>query len=346
MGSLLHVSLIACVCGAAPGSGETQPAAGAAAELVSVRKIWDRAPHNAFTDLIRFEGKWFCTFRESEGHVGGDGKLRVLVSTDGDTWESAALLAEKGVDLRDPKLSITPDGRLMIVAGGSVYRGRQRLTNRSRVAFSADGRDWTAPQPVLPEHEWLWRVTWHAGKAYGVSYKVPYVKGGQRELTLWSSDDGIHYDRITGLDVDGQPSETTLRFRPDGEVVALVRRSPPGIIGTSRPPYTKWQWHSAGQRLGGPNFIVLPDGSMWAASRSYPGGAKTVVSRVERDSYEPVLTLPSGGDCSYPGLVWHDGLLWVSYYSSHEGKTSIYLAKVRVRPEAEARGPASRPEGR
>ena len=30
------------------------------------------------------------------------------------------------------------------------------------------------------------------------------------------------------------------------------------------------------------------------------------------------------------GLVWHAGLLWVSYYSSHEGKTSIYLAKVRL----------------
>jgi len=26
----------------------------------------------------------------------------------------------------------------------------------------------------------------------------------------------------------------------------------------------------------------------------------------------------------------HEGLLWVSYYSSHEGKTSIYLAKVRL----------------
>ena len=45
--------------------------------------------------------------------------------------------------------------------------------------------------------------------------------------------------------------------------------------------------------------------------------------------YEPVLTFPSGGDTSYPGLVWHDGLLWMSYYSSHEGKTSIYLAKIK-----------------
>ena len=42
------------------------------------------------------------------------------------------------------------------------------------------------------------------------------------------------------------------------------------------------------------------------------------------------LELPSGGDCSYPGMVWHEGLLWMSYYSSHEGKTSIYLAKVRL----------------
>jgi len=44
------------------------------------------------------------------------------------------------------------------------------------------------------------------------------------------------------------------------------------------------------------------------------------------------LKLPSGGDTSYPGLVWHDGLLWVSYYSSHEGKTSVYLAKVKLPP--------------
>ncbi len=65
-------------------------------------------------------------------------------------------------------------------------------------------------------------------------------------------------------------------------------------------------------------------------SRSYLGGAKTVLARLSRAAYEPVLTFPSGGDTSYAGLVWHDGLLWVSYYSSHEGKTSIYLAKVEL----------------
>jgi hypothetical protein len=47
-------------------------------------------------------------------------------------------------------------------------------------------------------------------------------------------------------------------------------------------------------------------------------------------SYEPALQLPSGGDTSYPGMVWHEGILWMSYYSSHEGKTSIYLARIRL----------------
>ena len=55
----------------------------------------------------------------------------------------------------------------------------------------------------------------------------------------------------------------------------------------------------------------------------------TILARLTLTGYEPVLKLPSGGDTSYPGMVWHQGLLWISYYSSHEGKTNIYLAKIR-----------------
>jgi hypothetical protein len=49
-----------------------------------------------------------------------------------------------------------------------------------------------------------------------------------------------------------------------------------------------------------------------------------------RTTFEPALTLPCGGDSSYVGMVWHEDLLWLSYYSSHEDGTNIYLAKVRV----------------
>src|SRR2546423_6361442 len=71
-------------------------------KLISVQKIWHNGQHNAFTDLIRFNDQWFCTFRESEAHVGGNGKIRVLVSKHGEEWRSAALIAEEGIDLRDP----------------------------------------------------------------------------------------------------------------------------------------------------------------------------------------------------------------------------------------------------
>lgn len=326
------------------------PLRAAGPEIVSVEKIWDAGKHNAFTDLIRWHGQWYCTFREADAHVGGDGKLRLLESADGKAWQSAALVAEPGIDLRDPKLSVTPDDRLMIVAGGSVYEGKTLKGCQPRVVFSKDGRQWTAPKRVLTEGEWLWRVTWHGGVAYGVSYDAgeratPAAKKAAHEgkappgpadwkLKLFASPDGETYTLVAHLDVPGHPNETTLRFLPDGEMIALVRReggSRLGWIGRSRPPYAKWTWTETKHQVGGPNFIRLPDGSLWAAGRSYPGGAKTVIARMTGGGgYEPALTLPSGGDTSYPGLVWHNGLLWMSYYSSHEGKSAIYLAKVRL----------------
>jgi hypothetical protein len=158
----------------------------AEAEIVTIKKIWDEGRHNAFTDLIRWHNKWYCSFREADAHVGGDGQLRVLESADGDRWESIALITEQGIDLRDPKLSITPDDRLMIVAGGSVYEGKTLKGRQPRVAFSKNGRDWMPPQRVLTEGEWLWRVTWHGGKAYGVSYDAsertsPAAPGGSQD---------------------------------------------------------------------------------------------------------------------------------------------------------------------
>ena len=58
-------------------------------ELIEVRKIWDGAPHSAFTDLIRFRGSWFCAFREGEKHALCVGAIRVLMSADGEFWTSA-----------------------------------------------------------------------------------------------------------------------------------------------------------------------------------------------------------------------------------------------------------------
>jgi hypothetical protein len=80
----------------------------AKAELLNLQKIWDYAEHNAMTNLIRFRNRWFCTFREGVDHISPEGKIRVLVSDNGWSWNSAALLERPEHDLRDPKLSIIP----------------------------------------------------------------------------------------------------------------------------------------------------------------------------------------------------------------------------------------------
>ena len=295
-------------------------------QLESVEKIWGHAPHNAFTDLIRFRERWWCVFREGEGHDRPGGIVRVLTSETGVVWESAARVVEGGVDLRDPKLSVMPDGRLMLLMGGCVYDDDgEYLTRAPRVSFSEDGFMWSASRKVLAEDHWLWRATWHGDRAYSLS-KLGEGKEPRRGF-LYSSADGIEWDWITEFKLPGV-SETTLRFLPDGEMVALVR---PGYIGTSRPPYREWSFCETADRIGGPNFIRLPDGSLWGSGRLFTAdGPRTVLARMTTSSYEPALTLPSGGDTSYAGMVWHDDLLWMSYYSSHEDGTGVYLARVRL----------------
>jgi hypothetical protein len=320
------------------------PAAGGPLELVSVKRIWDQAPHSAFGDIIRFQGKWFCVFREGQGHVvkpgqTDDGVLRVITSPDGNTWTSAALIAEPGIDLRDPHLSVTSDGRLMVVSGGSEYPQGVYKTRQPRVMFSWDGTHWTAPRRVLEPGHWLWRVTWHDGTAYGVSkYGSPSkeMPENPRRQNLVSSKDGIHWSLVQELKVPGG-DETTARFLPGGRMVLFMRRSSEdglAMIGVSKPPYRQWEWSKTKYFTGGPNFFVLPDGRMIGGGRLFVDGdrgkPKTALGLMDLHSYTPSLILPSGGDTSYPGFAFHDGLLWVMYYSSHEAKTAIYLAKVKV----------------
>lgn len=306
-------------------------------KLLSVKKIWDGAHHNAFTDLTRFNNQWFCTFREAQGHVTGNGKIRVLASTDGDNWTSATLIEEPGIDLRDPKLCVTPDNRLMLTIGGSVYREKKLVERQPRVTFSKDGSAWTTPQRVLNKWDWLWRVTWHKSVAYGMVYGA--TAGGPESVRIVESTNGINYTLLADLHVTSRPNEATARFLDNDDCVVLVRREGAtkttgdknAWIGVSHPPYKNWSWNSAGLSIGGPNFVVLPGGKMIASGRTQTAsGAKTFVGDMTEKSVTPDLILPSGGDCSYPGMVWFENKLWLTYYSSHEGKTCIYLAKVAV----------------
>jgi hypothetical protein len=317
---------------------------GVEAKLVELAKIWDEAPHNAFTDLIRWKDSFYCVFRQGKGHVSSDGAIRVLKSKDASSWEPMALVTLDGYDLRDPHVSVTPDNTLMLLGGAAPRKqDNQSTPTGTFVCFSKDGQHWTEPRIVIEPGRWLWRVTWHKAKAYGVSYAAPE---GMPYLDLLTSSDGVSYEQhVARLFGQGYPTEVTLRFDTDGTCYALVRRDrledqpSSALLGVSRPNYTQWNWHDLGadfNGFGGPNFIRLPAGHWIGAGRMHDDGTHTALTYVDvkNGTMAKLLRLPSGGDTSYPGLLWHENLLYVSYYSSHEGNAGIYLAKVRIKPRA------------
>jgi predicted dehydrogenase len=299
------------------------------ARLIDVRKIWDASAHNAFTDLIRYDEQWFCVFREGQGHVSSDGAIQVIRAGDAMEWQSVARLNSLKADLRDPKLSHTPDGRLMLVAAGALHQPAE-MRHQTYAWFSSDGKDWGEPVLIGEPDIWLWRATWCQDQAFGVGYHT----GEGRFVRLYRSSDGKTFETLISRFFDqGFPNEATLAFAPDDTAVCLLRRDGPSSsaqLGWSSPPYAEWAWKDLGVRVGGPNLVTLPNGEFVAGVRLYEGSARTALGWLDSrwGRFRELLSLPSGGDTSYPGLVWWDGQLWVSYYSSHEGKTSIYLARV------------------
>ena len=303
------------------------------AELVEVRRIWDGAPHNAFTDLVRHRDRWYCTFREGTSHVSPDGALRVLTSPDGREWAPAARITSESADLRDPKLSVTPDGRMML-SGVAALHPPSATKYRTMAWFSRDGRDWGDGVAIGEPDVWLWRVAWRGDDAYGVGYGT----AGRKFVRLYHGRDGGGFEPLVPTLFDrGEPNEAAIAFLPDGTGLCLLRRDgreATAQLGRSRPPYTEWAWKDLGVRVGGPALIRLPDGRLVAGVRLHDGKVRTALCWLDPEAgrLEEFLTLPSGGDTSYAGLAWHDGRLWVSYYSSHEGKAGIYLARVKLPP--------------
>ena len=108
------------------------------------------------------------------------------------------------------------------------------------------------PAEITTGFDWLWRLTWHEGFAWGCVQQVSADRNGPRALQLVRSRDAIHYEKVSTLNVDG-PSETTLRFLPDGTLAAMIRcESKPqiGRIGLAKSPYTESPPHRQQQAAG------------------------------------------------------------------------------------------------
>lgn len=318
---------------------------------ITVANIWDKAPYNSFTSLIRFNHAFYCAFREGTSHVSAknDGRIRILRSADGGKWNSIALMKIDGIDLRDPKLSVTPDHKLMVILAGAVFNDHieiQRLfpmvsfSNRQGERFSKPEKVRLDPA-VSPVKDWIWRVTWHHGTGYGIDYHTINVNTNgdtsrkEAVVTLMKTDDAKYFQKISRLPVQDFPNESTIRFDQHNNLFVLVRRDggdKMGVLLKSVPPYLQWTYTKLSYRLGGPDFLFLDHDHLVIGTRYYGTKKNTTAVLVTDRDGEPlkIFDLPSGGDTGYPGMVIYKDTLWVSYYSAHQGKPAIYLAKIPI----------------
>lgn len=307
------------------------------AKLVRVNKIWDSSPHAAFTDLIYWKNQFVCTFRTGKGHVSPDGAIQLLHSSDGSTWKPLATVTSKTADLRDPKLAIGLNDELLLYAAAAVH-DKSKFTHQTMVWRSSDGISWSEPAPIGEPNSWLWRVT---RQPNGVYLSWGYDCSKERFIELYQSKNGIDFSRHTPklLTDQGYPNETAMVMEGD-KAWCLLRRDgkapmDKGMLGTSTAPFTNWIWRELDQKIGGPAMLRLPGGQFVTVVRLYSPKVRTVLCQLDpqKPELKELLTFPSGGDCSYAGMVWHQSKLFVSYYSSHEGKSSIYFAEVEIKQE-------------
>ena len=331
-----------------------------------------------FPYLVRFRDHWYCSFREGQihgNHPSGQG--RVIRSANGTDWETAHVFQWAGGDVRDPRLSVTADGQLMVNTSIAFVRdepdadGRFTLlpkgtdtdTEHKGVArqsvtwLSPDGENWSSAHACpTGVNTWRWDVTWHGGMGYSVGYS-----GKDKNGTLYRTRDGKHWrPLVKDFFHEGNGSEASITFDADDVAYCLARESPARTwIGIGQPPlYQRWTWHQLRADVGngpqetadvleapfgGPLLTTLSDGRLLAAGRvrgtgdsfrlqpNDPEGKEDGrVTLFWVDTENAVLRKFVDFDgTSYPGVVEHEGQLWVTYVAGD--RSGIALGKVDLR---------------
>lgn len=304
--------------------------------LIWLKKVASRAQHNAFVDLCEFRKQLFCCYREAKNHVSADGSICIIaLDKQGQVLHTNRIAIPK-VDLRDPKLSITADGQLLLIAYAR-HTDAQNITIKTQNLswLSQTGFSWSTAKEFADRGWWLWRVRWHNKQAYGFAYNrkqnaLHFYAGNPRRI--------FHLHQPYALSLrkhqKGYPNESDLIF-DNNQAYALVRRDADTYsaqLGHSRFPFKKWHWLDLKCYIGGPTMQQIDKKFALVAGRILKQGQLVtglLKMNLENAELQELLTLPSAGDNSYPGLVINKNSLYVSYYSSHENnKSCVYLAQI------------------
>ncbi|MCD6518361.1 MAG: hypothetical protein J7M05_00350 [Anaerolineae bacterium] len=325
-------------------------------QVESVRRVYNDGNHNAFTDLCRFQDRFYLTFRSCpEGHMIFDSsEILVLASKDAQEWEIVFRFGVPDRDVRDPHFLIF-QSKLFVytgtwLVGPEAPRSGDLNDHLGYCAWTEDGIHWQGPRALEgTKGHYIWRAAAYKDTAYLCGRrKRGFAHTSSREeamalteAALLGSPDGFSWHTV-GLFLESYGDETAFLFEDDGSILAIVRGrlfyTSTATLCRAAPPYQKWIRRKLNVNIGGPLLAKWGDLYLVGGREAPdPEHARTVLYWLENDQLIKAAELPSGGDNSYPGFVAlspERGLL--SYYSSHEGSgtalppSAIYLAELSL----------------
>lgn len=303
------------------------------AQILDSRLIWGRGAQNEATDLLYHRDRWYCVVRETAAQDPVAGTLRILSSPDTKLWQPSALIREQESDLRRPSLSSAPDGKLVLsaVAQSTAMAGPPP---RTLMWTSPDGRQWSEPVQAGPDGVRLDAPRWHMNRAYSFGFDV----WGKEPVRLYSTAGGGPYSvhsESAAPPHGGSGASSALLFLRDGAALAVIGNGDPkspSLLGQSRPPYRAWNWTRLAPGLAVYALLEMEDGRILAAGSVGPPDAGISLCWLDAAGagWKEFLRIPAKGFSGSAGFTLHEGLLWISYPSSHEGRSMIYLAQIQL----------------
>jgi len=301
---------------------------------ITITKIWDKVPHNAYTDLIKFNGTYYCSYSEEFSSSGytteASGSIGIIRSKTGKKWERVALIQKEGINLCNPRLSITPDRQIMIIMDGAVY-SLVSFSNKKGDVFS-DPEIVNIDTTIISGQKLLWKVTWFRGTGYALLYKSDSKND---KLSLLKTIDGKNFEKITKIEVDGLLNESTLRFDQKGTMYALISQddvAKNGTLGMSDWPYIDWSYTKINNIPNRFNFTIVNKSIVVVApGLSMPELHTGILVINKNRALEEIIKLPLGKDACFPGILTEQANFLVSCCSAHEGKSAIYMVKVPIK---------------
>ncbi len=318
--------------------------------IESVRCVFNNGEHNAFTDLCWFADHIYLTFRSCpDGHmVFPTSRIRVMRSSDTQTWEQVCEFGVPERDVRDPHFLVFGE-RLFVYTGTWLCEENRDINHHlGYCMWTDDGKVWAGPRFLEGTYgHYIWRAAAFGGKAYlcgrrkrAFSRTADHGDGTQiTESAIMESDDGFVY-RPVGFFQHKYGDETAFLFEPDGSLLAVARdgAAQNALLCKSRAPFAEWSRIKLERQIGGPMLAKWGNRYLVGGRKSEPGKpSRTALWWLIDDRLEQITELPSGGDTSYPGFVpLSDSKGVLSYYSSHEGSgnheapSAIYLADLTL----------------